>query len=86
MQQPEQHVANVVRSLLRTGAFRATKFLNESATIRATQLGRPRKNARARSVLVTFGSPNYAERRFIRRCKAAGEPFPVKKIQLKFKA
>ncbi len=86
MLQPEQQVANVVKALLHTGAVKATKFLSEYATVKATQLGRPCRNARARSVLVTFGAPNYAERHFIKQCKAAGEPFPVKKIQLKFKA
>jgi hypothetical protein len=34
-------------------------------------------------VTPTIGIPNYL-REFIRKCKKAGEPFPVKKIQLKF--
>jgi hypothetical protein len=32
----------------------------------------------------TIGKPNYEEREFIKKCKKAGEPFPVKKIQVKF--
>ena len=34
--------------------------------------------------LVTIGKPNYAERKFIEKLKQSGEPFPVKKLQLKF--
>jgi len=35
-------------------------------------------------MVLTIGRPNYAEREFIKLCKKAGEPFPVKKMQLKF--
>ena len=33
---------------------------------------------------LTIGKPNYVEREFIELCQKSGEPFPVKKVQLKF--
>jgi hypothetical protein len=32
--------------------------------------------------VVTFGAPGYKQQRFIDACLTAGEPFPVKKVQL----
>lgn len=40
--------------------------------------------ARAASVVLTVGVPGYLERDFIKAAQRAGEPFPVKKVQLKF--
>jgi len=37
-------------------------------------------------LLLTFGKPNFVERRFIQKCIKAGEPFPAKKTQLQFRA
>lgn len=34
--------------------------------------------------ILTIGRPNYLERRFIKHCKNAGEPFPVKNVIKKF--
>lgn len=31
-----------------------------------------------------MGAPNFAERRFIRLCFKAGEPLPVRKVQIKW--
>jgi hypothetical protein len=78
---------SVVAALLENGASRATKFISESETITAKRVlwkGKLDKRERRVQVALSFGRPNYAERGFIRRCKKAGEPFPVKKIQLKF--
>lgn len=60
----------------------ATKYVSPNMTIKATRRQQSRK---AIEVVVTIGKPNYAERQFIKACKKAGEPFPVKKIQLKYK-
>lgn len=91
-------IASVARSVLsdlfKTGAMRATKYLSAKQTVKATMRhGRfayrivdgARVLVRA-EVLVTIGKPNFAERRFIKLCEKAGEPFPVKKIQLRFPA
>lgn len=77
----------VVEALLYNKARCATKFVSEKEVIRAVRpcyRGKlPRKTSNLEIVL-THGRPNYKERQFIRRCKKAGEPFPVKKIQLRF--
>lgn len=66
------------------GEYRkATKYLSPTLVIKATLRGKRDRRNSADTVLVTVGSPNYLERQFIKNCKKAGEPFPVKKIQLK---
>jgi hypothetical protein len=60
---------------------RATKYLRPDLVVKLTRALIARKNARGETLHLTYGKPNFAERRFIRL--AAGEPFPVKKVQLK---
>lgn len=69
----------------------ATKFLSPKLVVRVratTYKFRKGKRTDNRSnnetFTVTVGAPNYAERQFVKKLVAAGEPFPVKKIQLKF--
>lgn len=33
--------------------------------------------------VLKIGKPNYLERDFVKMCKKAGEPLPVKKVQIK---
>lgn len=75
----------VISALLRSGAKRATKYIDAKTIVKAThQSSRPpRKNDWSQTLVVTFGRPNYAERQFIKDCKKAGVPFPVRKVQLK---
>jgi hypothetical protein len=40
------------------------------------------KRSTRRELVLKIGTPNYLEARFINACKKAGEPFPVKKVQL----
>lgn len=80
----------LTEELTKAGAFRATKYLDENLVVRATRqmhgvkAGTGRKvsarDARA-GFIITVGAPNYRERLFIKACRKAGEPFPVKKIQ-----
>ena len=77
----------VLTQLLSSGAIRATKYLSERETVvaqRVTYDGKISKRDRRTTIVFTFGEPNYAARSFIKKCKQAGEPFPVNKIQLKF--
>lgn len=78
-------VGQCMRAVL-NGAYRARKYWSPKYVIKVTRIGRPDKRDRQDSVRVTIGRPNYAERRFVKQCLAAAEPFPVKKVQLKFKA
>lgn len=87
MKTPMNAIASVVEAVLRTDAIRATKYLAHNQVVRATKrtfkfAKEPRENV---EVLLTLGRPNYVEREFVKACKKAGEPFPVKKVQLKFK-
>lgn len=61
----------------------ATKYLSDKLVIRATWQGKPSARNTRETMLVTYGVPNYLERNFIAACKKAGEPIPVKKVQLK---
>ncbi len=63
---------------------RAVKVLSPNETIVVSRLHKPRRNGRGETLVVTIGKPNYANRMFIAACKKAGEPLPVKKVQLKY--
>lgn len=84
------HVNQVLRHVLSFSAIkRATKFVSEREVVRATRIHckalgqKPRKGSNV-EIRLTVGKPNYAERVFIKNCLAANEPFPVKKVQLKY--
>jgi hypothetical protein len=70
----------------------ATSYESEKLVVKATaqtygkngKRKRPDLRTNRETFLVTVGAPNYAEREFIKQLVKAGEPFPVKKIQLKF--
>lgn len=77
-------VGAVIDALLVTDAKTATKYVSPDLTIKATVIGRrPRKRDQRVYLNVTIGKPNYRERAFVAQCRKAGEPFPVKKIQLR---
>ena len=77
---------SVLARCLYDGAYKATKYISEKETVKATRKrfkGKIRKRERIVEIIFTVGSPNYEEREFIKKCKKTGESFPVKKIQLK---
>jgi hypothetical protein len=67
------------------GAYKATKYISKTETLKATRK-RYKKGVYHRTVDIVFtlGKPNYQEREFIKKALKAGEPFPVKKIQVKY--
>ena len=75
--------ASTIQALLELNAKKAIKFLSPHLVVKATRQGRWTERDSRQTCLVTFGRPNYAERQFVKRAQRAGEPFPVKKIQLK---
>ena len=84
---PAAALRDLVHSLLVLEARKATKYLSESVVVKATRRlfnGRIDHRETRIEILLTVGAPNYAERRVIKTLKQAGEPFPVKKIQLRF--
>lgn len=80
-----KHFQVVITELMATkGAKSAIKYVSESLVVKATWHNAPKANSRGETMVVTFGKPNYAEREFIKQCRKAGEPFPVRKTQFKF--
>lgn len=83
---PPKVVGEVVWTLLEHDAKKVTAFLSPRLTVKASRTlydGKISKRDRRADVSVTIGEPNYAERRFIKAALAAGEPFPVKRFQIK---
>lgn len=77
----------VIDALLKNRARRATKFYSPTYVVSATVRsfgGKVDWKAKSLEILVKIGKPNFAEREFIKKCQKAKEPFPVRKIQLKF--
>ncbi len=74
--------------ILEGGAKKATKIFSEKEKVTATLRGKVRRLSPNRKIfaeiLFTIGSPNYEERKFIKLAKIAGEPFPIKKILIKW--
>ena len=85
----QNEAGKVVCALLATDAVLATKYLSKYETVKARRVcynGKIDKRSKRITVVVSLGRPNYAEREFIKKCQKAREPFPVKRIQLKFQA
>jgi len=78
-------VADVVEALLLNQAKKATKYLSDKFIVGASRKTFDGKIKKGNAeIIIVMGKPNYQQREFIKQCKKAGEPFPVKKIQLKF--
>lgn len=75
--------AEVVGALVGSDAKTATKYIDAKTVVHATWHFKPSGRNSRETVILTFGSPNYLDRIFIKKCKKAGEPFPVKKVQLR---
>lgn len=73
----------VVRAVL-DGAKQATAYRSPTEVVNATFFGKRLARARGATITVTIGKPDYRQREFIRQCKRAGEPFPVRKLQVRF--
>lgn len=79
------HYNAVIGALIRTKSYRATKYISPSEVISATRIvrgGRIDGRDRRTDIQVKVGSPNYLQRLFIKAAQKAGEPFPVRKVQL----
>lgn len=61
----------------------AFKVIDEKTVVKASWRFKPNGRNSREEMVVTFGAPNYEAREFIKKCKKAGEPFPVKKVQLR---
>lgn len=73
-----------IETLLRSGARRSVVYIDNKTVVMATNQRTLDGRDRSRTILVTYGAPNYRQRRFIKQCRKAKEPFPVKKAQLEY--
>lgn len=80
-------VRDVVYSLVTNKAYKATKYLSDKLVVRVSRRlfkrKLPPKNQNI-EVVLTIGRPNFEHREFIKDCKKAREPFPVRGVILKF--
>jgi len=81
---PARTYGQLAAKIIEGGAKRATKYLSPRQIVRATLVGKRDKRSASLTIVFTIGRPNYSEREFIKAAKRAGEPFPIKDIQLKF--
>lgn len=72
----------VLGALVASDAKTAIKYLSPKLVVKATWHNKPSGKNRTEHAVVTFGVPGYKQQRFIDVCLKAGEPFPVKKVQL----
>jgi hypothetical protein len=88
MKIPRNAIAAVVEICMGAGlhepARSATKYLAPDFCVKATRVLRPDKRSKSASVVLTWGKPNYEGRKFVKKCQKSGEPFPIKKIQIKW--
>mgnify|MGYP001600941148 CR=1 FL=1 len=73
----------LVNVLIDQRAKQTTKYLTNSLTVKATHRGTWDARDGRNEILLTWGKPNWKERRFLTDIQRAGEPLPVKKIQIK---
>lgn len=81
---PRSTIGQLIEIVTLGGAKKATKYISPRLIAKATRRHRPDRRCNHNEILVTIGTPNFAEQAFINACQTAGEPFPVKKIQIKW--
>jgi hypothetical protein len=87
MKIPRKIFSELTEIILEGGAIKATKYYDNQTVVTATRKlfgGKIYKRDRRIEILFKIGKPNYAEMEFIKKCKKAKEPFPIKKIQIKW--
>ena len=74
----------VVQTLVGSDAARSvTKYISPKLVVRATWRHKPSRKHTREEMVLTYGAPNYLETAFVKMAVKAGEPFPIKKVQLK---
>ena len=72
--------------ILNETVISGVKYISPTLTVKATRKlfnKKIDKRSRRIEILCTIGIPNYVEREFIKKAKMAGEPFPIKRIQIR---
>jgi hypothetical protein len=81
MKIPRNQIARVVEACM-MGFRKAYVVLAPDVVVTAARHDRPDGRSRSTTIVLTIGKPNFKVREFVKRCKAAGQRFPVRKIQL----
>lgn len=59
-------------------------YQSPTLVVTATRRHKPDKRNTTIEMVLTIGKPNFRGRQFVKACLKAGEPFPVKKPQIKW--
>lgn len=74
-------ISEVTEAVMELDIKQAVKYVSTDMVIKATPRSKARKHV---EIVVSIGKPNYAEKKVIKQALMAGEPFPIKKVQLKW--
>lgn len=78
-----REIGKVVFMLWEGRCRQAVKYLTPTFIVKATRRSPLDRRAKTMEIVVTIGRPGYREYDFIKQALRAGEPFPIKKIQLR---
>lgn len=78
-----KYFQKVCSELIASNCKSVVQYIDAKTVVKATWQRKPNGRTTSETMLVSFGAPNYLETIFIKQCIKAGEPFPVKKIQLR---
>ena len=79
---------DLTEAILDGGAIQAIKYFSPVERVKATRKllkGKIDKRYKSIEILFTIGKPSSKEMMFVKKCIKAKEPFPIKKIQMRFK-
>jgi hypothetical protein len=85
---PKRLFGELAGWIIDKGAKRVVKFLAPNRVVKATRKtyrGQTRREALrdpSTTIIFTISRPNYSERLFVKQCKRAEVPFPVKKVRV----
>lgn len=80
-----KYIQPVINVLFTTGAHTATKFVKPNLVVKATRVlysGKLVPKNQMQRIAITIGRPNVKQKQFAQMCVKAGEPFPVKNVQI----
>ena len=77
-------IIKAVQAVLSSNARQAVVYESPTLIVKATRQFRADKRNIRETILLTVGRPAFRQAQFVKACKKAGEPFPVKKVQLRY--
>lgn len=78
-----KYFAMVCGALASSDAKSVVKVIDDKTVVKATWRFKPDGRNKREEMVVTIGAPDYRIASFIKKCRKAGEPFPIKKLQYK---